>query len=456
MISVRAEGQRTGDADALALPAGELVRVAAQPRCRQPDDVEQLADALGVRRPTRRGGCAPAAARPGSTRRSAAGRGWPSGPGRPSAYCRRSGAASSARRADGCHCRRSVTEPGSARSAAGPRGRASSCRSRTRRPVRTSSPASTSRSTPSTALDGADAALEQGPGPDREVDLEVADFEQAHRRHVPVRAGPRLVADRPQEQRTGCGTIGVPSWATGGGPVRHSATARSQRGWKAHPRSHGTVSRGGTGDGVQQVGRSASSMRGIDCSRPSVYGCDGRPNSSFVGRRLDDAAGVHDVDVVAQPGDDAEVVRDHDQPAAALGHQRAQQVQDLRLDGDVERRRRLVGDQQFRPAGDRDGDHDPLAHAAGELVRILAEAADRVGDADPVAAAARPRPSASPLLSPACRASTSVSCRPMVTTGFSDVIGSWKIIATSRPRTSRSSRWSSRRQLVAVQRARCR
>ena len=46
-----------------------------------------------------------------------------------------------------------------------------------------------------------------------------------------------------------------------------------------------------------------------------------------------------------------------------------QQIEDLRLDGDVERRRRLVGDQQPRIAGDRHGDHHALVHAAGELVR---------------------------------------------------------------------------------------
>ena len=49
------------------------------------------------------------------------------------------------------------------------------------------------------------------------------------------------------------------------------------------------------------------------------------------------------------------------------------QVEDLRLDGDVERGGRLVGDQQRRIAGQRHGDHHALAHAAGELVRIVVE-----------------------------------------------------------------------------------
>jgi hypothetical protein len=48
-----------------------------------------------------------------------------------------------------------------------------------------------------------------------------------------------------------------------------------------------------------------------------------------------------------------------------------QQVEDLRLDGDVERGRRLVGDQQVRLAGQRDGDHHPLLHAAGKLEGVF-------------------------------------------------------------------------------------
>ena len=57
------------------------------------------------------------------------------------------------------------------------------------------------------------------------------------------------------------------------------------------------------------------------------------------------------------------------------------QVEDLRLDGDVERGGRLVGDQHFRIAGERHGDHGALAHAAGQLVRIFLGALLRLGDA---------------------------------------------------------------------------
>ncbi len=46
------------------------------------------------------------------------------------------------------------------------------------------------------------------------------------------------------------------------------------------------------------------------------------------------------------------------------------ELEDLRLRGDVQRRGRLVGNQQRRIEHQRRRDHDPLALAAGELVRI--------------------------------------------------------------------------------------
>ena len=54
--------QRAGDADALALAAGELVRVAVQRSAAEPDQLEQLRDAAARRRrraePCRRSGSA--------------------------------------------------------------------------------------------------------------------------------------------------------------------------------------------------------------------------------------------------------------------------------------------------------------------------------------------------------------------------------------------------------------
>ena len=93
---------------------------------------------------------------------------------------------------------------------------------------------------------------------------------------------------------------------------------------------------------------------------------------------------VHHRDAARHLGDHAHVVRDEHQRHAALLLQRAQQVEDLRLDRHVERGGGLVGDQQPRIAGDRHRDHHALVHAAGQLVREVAQPAVRRGDAHQV------------------------------------------------------------------------
>jgi hypothetical protein len=56
-----------------------------------------------------------------------------------------------------------------------------------------------------------------------------------------------------------------------------------------------------------------------------------------------------------------------------------EQSDDLRLHGDVECGGGLVCDEQARAVDERHGDHDALALAAGELMRVVVEAALWVG-----------------------------------------------------------------------------
>ena len=67
-----------------------------------------------------------------------------------------------------------------------------------------------------------------------------------------------------------------------------------------------------------------------------------------------------------------------------LALQVADQVEDLRLHGHVERGGRLVGDEQLRVVDQRHRDHRALPHAAGELVRVVVDPPVRLRDADPV------------------------------------------------------------------------
>lgn len=100
------------------------------------------------------------------------------------------------------------------------------------------------------------------------------------------------------------------------------------------------------------------------------------------GGGFDDAARIHDVDVVADLGDDAEVVGDEDDGGAELFLAVFDEVEDLFLDGDIERGGGFIGDEEVRAGDEGHGDHDALAHAAGKFVRVGLDALFGLGDAD--------------------------------------------------------------------------
>ena len=148
---------------------------------------------------------------------------------------------------------------------------------------------------------------------------------------------------------------------------------------------------GGTWPGITASSRAALAgrrQRGEQLARVRMLR---RAEESIARRDLDDLPGVHDRDAVRHAGDDAEIVGDQQDRHPALRLQRAQEVEHLRLDGDVERGRRLVGDEQLGLAGERERDHHPLLQPAGELERIVVDAARAVGDADRVEQLDRPR-----------------------------------------------------------------
>ena len=94
-----------------------------------------------------------------------------------------------------------------------------------------------------------------------------------------------------------------------------------------------------------------------------------------------DLAGVHHRDARRHRRNHADVVGDENDAEPHLLLQLTQQAKHLRLNSDVERGRRLIGDQQPRLAHQRHGDHRPLSQAAGQLMGKLAEALRRGGNA---------------------------------------------------------------------------
>ena len=85
---------------------------------------------------------------------------------------------------------------------------------------------------------------------------------------------------------------------------------------------------------------------------------------------LDELAEVHDADAVGEELEHGQVVRDHDvgEPVGRL--EGLHHVEDLGLDGHVKGRDGLVGDDEPWVQGERPREADPLALAAGELVRV--------------------------------------------------------------------------------------
>jgi hypothetical protein len=109
-------------------------------------------------------------------------------------------------------------------------------------------------------------------------------------------------------------------------------------------------------------------------------------------RMLDDLARVHYGHPVGDLRHDAEIVGDQQHADAGFSLQALDQPQDLRLDGDVQRSGRFIGDQQFGLADQCHRDHHALAQPAGKLMRILAEAIAGVRDPDTFEHAYRARP----------------------------------------------------------------
>ena len=151
-------------------------------------------------------------------------------------------------------------------------------------------------------------------------------------------------------------------------------------------------------------------------------------------------------DLVGDLGDDAHVVGDEHHRHAVADLQALDQVEDLGLGGDVERGRRLVGDQHLRVAGERHGDHRALPHAAGELEGVAVDRGARGSGSRPGAAARwrGPRRSAAgmrhvepqrldDLVADACGPATASSSAP----GRSSRSSRPRMARIARPRGSR-------------------
>ena len=132
--------------------------------------------------------------------------------------------------------------------------------------------------------------------------------------------------------------------------------------------------------------------RPVAADIPRVRACRVLGRGKIAGfHLLHDPSGVHDENPVAKGRHQPQVVRHEDEAHPAPGDQFVQDGEHLQLDRDVERRRRLVGDQQVGIRNEHHRDHRPLAHAARHFVRIELVHASGIVDVHRFEGRQRPR-----------------------------------------------------------------
>ena len=205
----------------------------------------------------------------------------------------------------------------------------------------------------------------------------------------------------------------------------HLVVAAAGRAW---PRTASACT-GGAGRGRSSTSRPSRRSRPRTSRRPGRTPAR-RPGRSWVTR------------ITVRPSSWPSVVAQVDE-----------QLEDLRLHHHVERRRRLVGEQHLRRAGERHRDRRPLPHAARELVRVPVGPVAR--DADELEQLAAPAPAPPCRSASPCSSIGSAIWSPIVFTGLKAFIAPWKTIAMSFQRCGLIDVLAAREDVLAVEHAPC-
>ena len=128
------------------------------------------------------------------------------------------------------------------------------------------------------------------------------------------------------------------------------------------------------GNGAQAFAGRQQGGRGNAGEQTTRVGVSGFFEQVVDARVLDHAAGIHDRHAVRDLGHHAEVVRDEQDAHVHLGLEPAQQIEDLRLHGHVQRGGGLVGDQHGRVEASASAIMTRWRGAARHLVRVLVDA----------------------------------------------------------------------------------
>ena len=158
--------------------------------------------------------------------------------------------------------------------------------------------------------------------------------------------------------------------------VEGEAAARPEAAARGRPQQRGRLAR------ICESRSSSTSSRGSDPSSPHVYGCRGCSKSEKTGARSTTLAPYITTisSAVSATTPRSWVMRTTAVPARRL--ELADETEDLRLRRHVERRRRLVRDQERGLVDERHRDHDALPHAARRTGADGRRSAFRARDAD--------------------------------------------------------------------------
>ena len=182
----------------------------------------------------------------------------------------------------------------------------------------------------------------------------------------------------------------------------------------------------------QHDARASPSGLGLRHGREQGHGVRMSRRAQYLlgGALLDDPAEIHHGDAMRDLAHHGEVVRDEEIGETPLALQVGEQVEHLRLYRHVQRRHRLVADDERRLDRERARDPDPLPLAAGELVRIAPGVGSDRGRPPRAGTATR-----RPISAPAARRWISIPsaiAAPTVMRGLSELYGSWKMICIRR------------------------
>ena len=238
----------------------------------------------------------------------------------------------------------------------------------------------------------------------------------------------------------------VPRSTSSGSSIAQMSWAIQQRVRKRQP-DGGSIGLGTSPNSLIRLRARSRSGSGIGIADSSawVYGCAGDVVDLVAGADLDDLAEVHHGDTVGDVAHHRQVVGDEQVGQPELVLQLLEEVDDAGLDADVERRHRLVEDDELRLDRQRPGDADALALAAGELVRVAVGVLGR--QADELQQLLNARPAPAPWSIPRWTRSASPIARSMFLRGLSEAYGSWNTIC---------ARWRNSIRASPLERRRCR